>query len=182
MNDLDTVYPGTNFAIFDIGEKIRHPENDRKIGYQVFELGTLEIVDVNEDVATAQIKTTMREVMRGARVTPYIPPEKQIALKRAKADLNGYLIASKRGQSTLGQFDVVFTDLGAADGLEVGNMLYISRPRKASKVSLAKDARLPDVLVGQAVVLSTTKETSAALILKSVNSVFRGDQVATFTE
>ncbi len=182
MADLDTVDPGMNFAIFDLGEKIKHPRNGRKIGYQIFELGTLEITDIHDDVATAKITMTMREVLRGARVTPYIAPEKQIALKRANSDLNGYLIASKRGQSTLGQFDVVFTDLGAEDGLEVGNMLYISRPRKASKMSLARKAKLPDVLIGQAVVLSTTKKTSAALILKSANSVFRGDQVATFAE
>lgn len=182
MNDLDTVYPGMNFAIFDLGEKIRHPRNDRKIGYQVFELGTLEIVDIHDDVATGRITSALREILRGAQVTPYIAPEKQIALKRARTDLTGYLIASRRGQSSLGQFDIIFTDLGAEDGLEIGNMLYISRPRKASQMSLAKNARLPDVLIGQAVVLTTTRNSSSALILKSANTIFRGDQVATFTE
>ena len=181
MTDLDTVDPGMNFAVFDLGDKIQHPKTDRNIGYQVFELGTLEIIDVDDNVATARIMSNVREILRGARVTPYIAPEKQIALKRARGDLSGYLIASRRGQSTMGQFDVIYTDLGAEAGLEVGNMLYISRPRKLSEQSLTK-LPLPDVLIGQAVVLTTTRDTSAALILKSANLVFKGDNVATFSE
>lgn len=181
MADLDTVYPGMNFAIFDLGDKIEHPVTGRNIGYQVYELGTLEVVDVTEHVATANITSAVREILRGARVTPYIPPEKQIALKRAEHSLNGYLVASKSGQSTLGQFDVIYTDIGAEDGLEVGNLLYISRPRKGSEQSLT-DLPLPDVLIGQAVVLTTSRNTSSALILKSVHSIFTGDQVATFSE
>ncbi len=183
MADLETVFPGTNFAIFDLGEIIRHPKTGRKVGYQIFELGTLEVIDVNDQVATAHINLAVREILRGARVTPFIAPERQIALKKARADISGYLIASKRGQVSLGQFDVIFTDIGAEDGLEVGNMLYISRPRKASKMSVASsDVVLPDVLVGQAVVLSTTRNSAAALVLKSANSIFRGDRVATVSE
>ncbi|PLX80453.1 MAG: hypothetical protein C0615_00825 [Desulfuromonas sp.] len=181
MPDLDTVYPGMNYSIFDLGDKIEHPKTGRNLGYQVFELGVLEIVDVNENVATARITSNVREILRGARITPYITPEKEIALKRARGDISGYLIASKRGQTSLGQFDVVYADVGAEDGLETGNILYISRPRKASEQSLTNKP-LPDVLVGQAVVLNTTRNTSAALILKSANSIFKGDRVATFAE
>jgi len=181
MNDLDTIDPGMNFAIFDLGDKVEHPKTGRNLGYQVFELGTLEIIDVDDNVATAKILSNVREILRGARVTPYIAPEKQIALKRAQSDLSGYLVASQRGQSTLGQFDVIYTDLGAETGIEVGNLLYISRPRKASDQSLT-NLPLPDVLIGQAVVLSTSRDTSAALVLKTANTVFKGDRVATFSE
>jgi len=181
MDDLDTIDPGMNFAIFDLGDKISHPVTGKNIGYQVFELGLLEIVDVDENVATARILSNVREILRGARVTPFIAPEKQIALKQSKADLSGYLVASRRGQSTMGQFDVVYTDLGAEDGVETGNLLYISRPRKASDVSLT-DKPLPDILIGQAVVLTTSRETSAALVLKTANTIFKGDRVATFSE
>ncbi len=181
MKDLDVASPGTTYAIFDLGDAIRHPKTDKKMGYMVYEKGTLIITDINDEVATAKITDSKQEILRGARITPFIAPEQQIALKRAQDDLSGYLIASKRGQSTMGQHDIVYIDLGLSDGLEVGNMLYISRARKSSTFSTS-NKKLPDVLLGQAVVVKASKNTAAALILKTVNTVGIGDKVATFSE
>jgi len=181
MKDLDVTAPGTTFAIFDLGNVVKHPATGDKIGHMIFEKGTLVITDVNEAVATAKITDSMSEILRGARITPFIAPERQIALKRAQSDLSGFLVASKRGQSTLGQHDIVYIDLGASDGLEVGNMLYISRPRRASNLSIS-DKKLPDVLLGQAVVVKVSRNFASALILKTVNTVSIGDKVATFSE
>ena len=181
MKDLDVAAPGTTFAIFDLGDVVKHPATGEKIGHMIFEKGTLVITDVNDEVATAEITDSTREILRGSRITPFIAPEQQIALKRAKGDLSGYLVASKRGQSTLGQHDIVYIDLGASDGVEVGNILYISRPRSASNLNTS-NKKLPDVLLGQAVVVKVSKNFASALILKTVNTVSVGDKVATFSE
>lgn len=181
MKDLDVASPGTNYAIFDLGEVIYHPHTGKRLGYMIKELGVLVLTDINDEVATAQITDSTQQILRGARITPYIAPERHIALKRSSGDFNGYMIASKSGQTVLGQHDIVYTDIGAADGIEVGNLLYISRPRRASNLSVSKE-KLPDVLLGQAVVLKASKNYSTALILKTVNVVSVGDKVATFSE
>lgn len=181
MKDLDVASPGTTYAIFDLGDVIRHPKTNKKMGYKIYEKGTLIITDINDEVASAKITDSKMEILRGARITPFIAPEQHIALKRAQGDLSGYLLASKRGQSTMGQHDIVYIDLGLSDGLEVGNMLYISRPRRASQFSTS-NKKLPDVLLGQAVVIKATKNSASALILKTVNTVSVGDKVATFSE
>jgi LysM repeat protein len=181
MKDLDVATPGTTYAIFDLGDIILHPKNGKEIGRMIYEKGTLVITDINDEVATAEITDSKEEILRGSRITPFIAPEQHIALKRAQDDLTGYLIASKRGQSTLGQHDIVYIDLGLSDGLEVGNMLYISRPRKASSFS-DSDKKLPDVLLGQAVIVKASKSFASALILKTVDTVTIGDRVATFSE
>ena len=60
-------------------------------------------------------------------------------------------------------------------------MRYISRPREASKLSTS-NKKLPDVLLGQAVVVKVSRNFASALVLKTVNTVSIGDKVATFSE
>ena len=96
-------------------------------------------------------------------------------------ELSGYLISSLRGNDGIGQFDIIYSDIGgAADGLEKGNMVNISRPRDASESSIS-DLKLPDVMVGQAVITDVKESTATILILKSVGSIYVGDRITTIT-
>lgn len=181
MDHLNVTNPGTRLSIFALGDKVKHPVTEETLGYQVYELGDLEIVDVHDEVASGRIVKALREIQRGAYVAPYFVGDPVVSLKQAQRDVSGFLVATQRGQSTIGQYDIVFSDVGRNDGLEVGNMLNISRPRKASEASLA-NLKLPDVLVGQAVVIKTSNNTSASLILKAVDTIFVGDRVSTLSE
>lgn len=181
MKDLDATVPGTRYYIYSLGEKVVHPVTEEPLGYHVIENGALDITEVHDEVASAVIVDSVREIMRGNYLHPYQYQDKEITLKRQDNDLSGYLVASLRGQSTLGQFDVIYVDLGATDGLEKGNLVYISRPRKASQTSIA-DVKLPDVLIGEAVIVDVREKTSAALILKVVNNAFIGDRISTVVE
>jgi len=181
MDHLGATNPGTRLSIFGVGDKVKHPVTGKLMGYQVYDLGALEVVDVHTEVASGRIVHALREIQRGAIVSPYVVGDPVITLKRAQSNLSGYLVATKRGQSTIGDYDVVFCDLGSKDGLEVGNMLHISRPRKASEASLAK-VKLPDILVGEGVVVKVSATTSTILVLKSVNTIALGDRVTTVGE
>jgi hypothetical protein len=182
MNDLDGAIPGTRYFLHEIGDKIFHPITDRFIGYHVFELGQLEITNVHDEVASAEIISSNREILRGAIILPYQDRNSEIVLKQQDKDLSGYVIATHRGNSSIGQFDIIYSDVGGAeDGIEIGNMVYISRARNAS-ISSISDAKLPDVLVGSGVVVEVTESTATILVLKSVNSIFIGDHVQTVTD
>jgi len=181
MDHLNVTNPGTRLSIFALGDKVKHPVTEETLGYQVYELGDLEITDVHDEVASGRIVKALREIQRGAYVAPYTIGDPVVVLKQAWKEVSGYLVATQRGQSTIGQYDIVFSDIGSKDGLEVGNMINISRPRKASEASLA-DLKLPDVLVGQAVVIKASDYTSASLVLKAADTIYVGDRVSTLSE
>ena len=181
MKDLDATLPGTRYYVYSLGDKVVHPITGESLGYHVVEHGALDITEVHEEVATAVIVNEVREIMRGYYLHPYQYQEKEISLKRQDTQLSGYLVGSLSGQTTLGQFDIIYTNLGTTDGLEKGNLVYISRPRKASESSIA-ELKLPDVLIGEAVIVDVRDTTAAAVILKSINTVFIGDRITTISE
>lgn len=183
MKDLASVHPGDRYFLVAVGREVVHPVTGEVIGHMDSEVGTVKVTAVGRDVATGVITASFREIERGARLIPYRPPVETIALKKAKHPLSGVLVAAQRSQLVLGQLNVVYVDLGSSDGLEVGNLLNISRPRKATEFGLeAKGVRLPDTLLGSAVVLRTEPHSATALILKAVAPIYRGDRLSTVTK
>jgi len=147
----------------------------------VISLGALRITDIDGEVATAKITVAHEEIQRGDLVRPFSPARSEVVLKRSERELSGYLVAARGDQVLLGQNDVIYVDLGSKDGLEAGNLLYISRSRKATELGLEEDIQLPDVLLGSAVVLETRPKTATALVLKSADALQLGDRVSTVT-
>lgn len=174
---------GDRFSLFATGEPVLHPVTGQPVGHQVAELGALQITESGRKVATAVITDSFREIQRGAELRPWRPQVQEVELKKASQEISGYVITGGDGKLALSQFDVIFVDLGAAEGLEVGNMLYISRQRMATELAYgAEELQLPDVLLGSAVVLETHPHTAAALVLKAADSMYRGDRVTTVME
>jgi hypothetical protein len=174
---------GDFYSLVEVGEKIKHPVSNEVLGHRVSYLGEVEITDISPSVATGVIRRVVKEITRGALVIPVKPANREIVLKKAAAPLLGHVIANSREKIALSQHDVIYLDLGAADGLEAGNMVYLSRPRQTThRVLPDHDVELPDELLGAAVVLSTQPQTATALILKSVNPIYAGDRVATAVE
>jgi hypothetical protein len=183
LNDPAAAVPGTRYSLFETGKEVLHPVTGEPIGYQVTELGSLRITAAGPEVATARIVDAFREIQRGAILRPYRPPVAEIPLVQAARPLDGLLIAAAEGKIALSQYDVVHVDLGADDGLQAGNLLYITRPRTATEYALGgEELRLPEVLLGSAVVLETQPKTAAALVLKATVPIYRGDKVTAATE
>jgi LysM repeat protein len=183
MGELAATHPGELFSLFEIKDKVVHPQTGEKIGFQVDELGILKITEVNAEVATGEITKAFKEILRGAKLRLYQPAQTVIELRRAKQKLSGTLIDAQDGRMSLSQYDVIYVDLGADDGLQVGNLLNVSRSRNASDLSLKKKGlKLPEILLGSAVVIETQARTSAALVLKVLDPLYRGDRLTTVTE
>jgi len=183
MVNLSGTEPGDAFDIVAFGKPVYHPVSGQLIGHQVATVGSLVITGVNPSVATARITFSNQEIRRGNVLIPFEPPALEVALKKARNLLNGYIIAAKQGKLGLGQNDIIYIDLGSADGLEAGNLLYLTRPRVPSElVTVDPNVQLPEVLLGNAVVVETKEHTAAALVLKAVDALQRGDQVRTVVE
>ncbi len=172
--------PGDIYTLVDVGKTIKHPVTGKALGYHTSILGEARISEVTPPVATADIVSSEKEIMRGARLIPSPPQQMEVVLKKAAHPMAGYVIAGQNEKLALSQYDMIFIDLGANDGLAEGNMLYITRPRTASESALKHhDLPLPDALLGAAVVLNVKSRTASALVLKSTEPIHTGDRVVT---
>lgn len=184
MNNLAAVTPGQRFQLLELGKEVIHPVNRQVIGYQIEHLGFAEVTDTTPSVAVAFIKDSTREIQRGARVRPYTEPPGSIPVKPATVNRQGYIVAADANKLAVSHLDVVHVDLGAADGLEVGNELAVFRPQPPAPSTQAANSNspvpLPDTQLGKAIVVACQEKTAAVLLLKVNNlPIRRGDQVST---
>ncbi|HKK00763.1 MAG TPA: hypothetical protein VJ955_01230, partial [Desulfuromonadales bacterium] len=175
---------GDRFDIFNVGDKIEDPRTGDNLGYQITRLGTATLTAVNGNVGTAVIDSSNSEIERGAQLLPHQKQPNSVTLKKASAALSGEIVASGDNKLVLSQFDIIYVDLGSADGLQAGNILYLSRPREATKFAkkLGHPFHLPDILLGSAVVVATQPHTATALILKVADPIYLQDKVFTVTK
>ena len=187
MKDLAAVAPGQRLELLEVGERVYHPVTGELMGAQVNHQGFAEVTGITPEVAVAIIKDSRIEIQRGSRVRLYTEPPRAVPLKKATADLQGFIVSADEGKLALSQLDVIHVDLGAMDNLEVGNELEIFRPqqivrseRPIKQLDANNFVALPDTQLGRAVVIEV-QEGSAAALVTTVGTLplQRGDQVRT---
>jgi LysM repeat protein len=183
MKNLGAVKVGDQLSAFKVGAPVTHPADGTVFGHKVSQLGTIRVASISGNVATGAVTSSFREMERGARLRPYYPNLNEIALKRASRAMSGSLVAAEDEKLGLGAQDIIYLDLGSNDGLEVGNVLTISRARRATELAKERqDLQLPDVLLGAAVVLETYPRSASAVVIKVVGPLYRGDRVSTMVD
>ncbi len=180
MDSFEGLQAGDLYTLISIGDKIRHPVTRRTLGHQVAVVGQVRIDEIVPPVVSAFVLSSEKEISRGDRLIPSQLPLQEVTLKKAEEPVHGLILGGENEKLTLSQFDTIFVDIGYENGLQEGNMLYISRSRQASRSALrGHNVTLPDILLGAAVVVSTQPETAAALVLKSTEAIYAGDRVVT---
>ncbi len=174
---------GDKFSIFRKDASVNHPLNNEEMGNKIIPLGTLQLTDVEKKSSRAIIIKSTREISPGAYLLPYKENlRREIALKSNSTDLKGYIIESYSGTSVIAAGDVVYIDLGTSQGAEVGNMLYVVRDVKIDqKYVEGRIDRLPQELLGALVILETGKKTATALVVKSIDTIYKGDRIVSQT-
>ena len=114
----------------------------------------------------------------GAFLLPYQDKKVTIALKAADRDLVGYIVESQTGNAALAVRDIAYLDLGSAQGVQPGNMLYVVRDVALDRrYAASRIKKLPVEVIGALVVVQTGVNSSTALVVKSVDTIYRGDRV-----
>ncbi|GAB7026957.1 LysM peptidoglycan-binding domain-containing protein [Geotalea toluenoxydans] len=169
---------GSRFSVFKKVGPVTHPISNVVLGYKVLPLGTLQLSELEEKVSKAIITKSFLEIGAGSFLMPYRPGKTEVALKAANRELAGYIVETRLGNNAVAAGDVVYLDLGKAQGLEIGNLLYIVRDVVPDqKYALDKIDKLPVDVIGALVVVETGESTSTALIVKSIEAIYRGDRV-----
>jgi LysM repeat protein len=192
MADLAATKPGDIFELITMGPEVTHPTAPKKlgwqfadpIGFQTIQLGTVEITEVTPTVAVATITNALREIKRGSKVRPYNRVPDRIPRLFAGEEVEGYIIADDIGKLAMGQWEVILIDIGQEKGLMVGHELDLYRQRKVTEqADKSKDLILPDIDLGDAIVLEVRQGYAEALITRTTNlPLYRGDQVRTKIE
>lgn len=182
FTDIGTNRQGTEgeqYTILHSSAVIRHPVTNEKLGRWVVPLGSLQLARVTESGSRAIINRSFREIAPGSLLVPYRKLERrEIALKAAVRPLSGMIVESCAGNSALSQGDVVYLDLGASHGVEEGNLLYVVREVVIDDMPVDPDTvTLPQEVVGAVVVVHVGKRTSTALLIKSIDTIFKKDMV-----
>ena len=169
---------GDVFSIYKRMGAVSHPVNNIILGERVIPLGELQLSEVEEKVSKAIITRSFQEIGAGSFLLPYRDRKQTVALKAADRDLSGYIVETQTGNTALAVRDVVYLDLGRAQGVQPGNMLYIVRDvTPDQRYAMAKIEKLPVDVIGALVVVEAGVNSSTAVIVKSVDTVYRGDRV-----
>ena len=175
---------GDKFSIYRKDVPVKHPLNSEEMGFKMIPLGALQLTDVERKSSRAIITKSTREISPGAYLLPYKENRRrEIALKNAGNDLKGYIIESYKGVSIIAAGDVVYIDLGTSQGAEAGNMLYIVRDVTIDQRFVeGRIDKLPQELLGALVILEAGKKTSSALVVKSIETIYKGDRIVSQTK
>lgn len=175
---------GEKFFIYRKDASISHPMTNEIMGNKVVSLGTLQLTDVEQNASRAIITKSHQEISPGSYLMPYRNVKhREVALKMASRELKGFIIESATGTNSIGAGDIVYIDLGGDQGAEPGNMLYIVRDVTIDQRYVqGRIDRLPQELVGALVILETGKRTSTALVVKSIDAIYKGDQIISHTK
>lgn len=175
---------GDKFSIYRKDASVKHPLNSEEMGFKVMPLGTLQLTDVEKKSSRAIITKSTMEIGPGAYLLPFKDTRRrEVVLKNTANDLKGYVVESYSGGSIIAAGDVVYIDLGSSQGAEAGNLLYIVRDVTIDQQYVeGRVDKLPQELLGALVILDTGKKTSTALVVKSIDTIYKGARIVSQTK
>lgn len=167
---------GSKYTILRKSKQIKHLVTGDPLGFKVYPLGALQLTQVTELNSRGIIYKSFKEVEPGDLLVPYQEiKRKNVALKMVSRPLSGYLVESATGNSALADGDIVYLDLGRSHGAEPGNLLYVVRKVEIEKMMVDRYVgELPSEVVGALVIVEVGNNTSTAIIVKSIDAIFKG--------
>ncbi|KAB0667347.1 LysM peptidoglycan-binding domain-containing protein [Oryzomonas japonica] len=175
---------GEKFSVYRKEGTVSHPVTSEIMGTKVVPLGTLQLTDLEQKASRAIITKTYQEISPGSYLMPYRDDKRrEVSLKMPTRELKGYIVESYSGTEIIAAGDIVYIDLGSAQGAEAGNMLYIIRDVALDRKYVeGRVERLPQELLGALVILETGKRTATALVVKSIDAIYKGDKLVSLTK
>ncbi len=179
----DASYAGPYQILRGLRE-IRHPQTGKKMGTLYGILGYARAIGEPEDgVVRGRIVASQYAVEAGDLIRKGAPPPKEIYSRFSKRALDGWVVAGLRTDDLLSQYDVVFLDQGAEQGVRDGDTFWVLEPeRKVKNPSGSGKITLPDTRQAVVVVIHAEKETATALVTGSQGVFSTGSRVRARTE
>jgi len=169
---------GDLFTAYKKHAAISHPVTNQILGFRVVPLGVVQLTEMAEKSSKAIITESFLEIEPGAALLPYENRKKEVVLTAPDRDLTGYIVETRMGIQALAAGDIAYIDLGERQGAKPGNMLYIVRDAKVEISYFARsDYDLPVDVIGAVVIVETGANTSTVLVVKSIDTIYKGDRL-----
>ena len=156
------------------------PDTQEFLGINADDVGSAEILDMEEDIATMMLTRVTQEARIGDRLFPseeraitstFMPSEPE-------EDINGVILDIPRGVTQIGQFDVVTLNKGARDGLKDGNVLAVYKTGETVRDRVTgENVKIPDERAGLLMVFRTYEKLSYGLVLQATRSLAVQDKI-----
>lgn len=169
------------FQVFRPGKPLLDPDSRAILGYEAAYLGDVQLeraAGTADEAHTFIVTNSKQEMGAGDRLLPRPPTPLMNYVPHAPAvPVMGRVISIYGGVTHAGNNQIVAINRGAADGIDVGATLELSR---FGDVVLDRDAdrqpvKLPDERYGSLFVFRVFPRVSYGLIMQVTNSVQVGD-------
>lgn len=187
----------TGIAWFTAQDRLLHA-----MGQPWADVGRIKVLIAAKDISTAQIVDSCDFMMRGDVVVPFA--ERPMPEVKSEKDFDRFappsgktkamVVVGRSFQIQSGDHDLVYVNLGSAQGVKVGDYFRVFRyqgnrnetvfqtPNVATEVygygsapNHYKGTDLPREILGEGVVLRTSPNSSTVLITYSLREIFEGD-------
>ncbi len=178
MGRRQGVKAGDRFNVYKRHSQISHPVTNQILGYKAIPLGVIQLTEMADKSSKGLITETFLEIEPGAVLLPYKSGKKEIVLKAPEVDLSGYIVETRTGIQAVAAGDIAYIDLGSRQGVQPGNILYVVRKVKVEIDYFSKsDYDLPVDVIGALLIVATAENTSTALVIKSIDTIYKGDRL-----
>jgi hypothetical protein len=173
-----TAAVGDRLLVFRPGQRVAHPGTGKPAGRAQFFVGVLQVREIVGQGLRATVTYSCSEIYTGDRVMPFALAQFPTAKPApVSAQATGVILGTPRMERLMGAWNLIFLDLGAAQGIGSGDVLGVFRQEKpvtSDKGTVFGDK--PERL-GQAQVLRVTEQTATAVLTSTTKECRVGDQV-----
>ena len=178
MDKLEEARAGQKYSVYVMEHDVVHPDTEEVVGQKIRIKGVVEIESVDKHLARAKIIASYGEMERGMSIMPEQKHHKVVNPRQNLVDMQGTVIDALSPARELAQFDTIFVDRGAKDGVQVGNRFFIMRRGDGKReLKLELNRKMPWEQIGEALIVVTRDRTATALLTRSAVEVRRGDRV-----
>ncbi len=159
--------------------KVKHPEGRARYGALYEVVGEARILYIQDDIATAVVRRSFAEIVRGDQVSVRVPVHMELEVSEPHGSLEGVIVARlhKLETDTASTHEVVFLDRGRADGVRVGDSFYVVQRRDEYLDRKKDDPRLPPSVTARVVIVRVDENTSTGVVVQAQRTIDVGQQV-----
>jgi hypothetical protein len=165
---------GDQLDVFRPGDLVTDPSTDRNMGRLTMQLGWLEVTDVHDESATAVIRLSRSEILKGDHVMPRRARTAEVPIGD-RVEIEGVIAHTPSKRVQMGSGDVVYLNRGSSQGLVIGSPVEVYTTRGEAWDAVREENRaLPDRVVAKAIVVDAYENTAVAVVTHATVELNRG--------
>ncbi|MBI1820841.1 MAG: LysM peptidoglycan-binding domain-containing protein [Nitrospirae bacterium] len=179
-----TFHIGERYSIYEVVRSIHHPQSHRLMGKLIRVKGFVEIIPnqmpgSRKETFSAKIVKSFDLISLKDFLMPYQSMDLIDLTLPFPKELKGTIVGTRDLKENNGPNDFVYLDKGSRDGVQRGHLfVVVKNGKKVPFFSPGGRERLPQRIIAELEVVSVQKETSTAIVAKSIEPVVVGDQIS----